>query len=99
MYQSERSSQEPMKSVLENNPEIYFVPPKRSSDWGKWEFKPGSYYDSTIGSKHTYWKDVDLPKANKDIDQFRKDMLRWGYCKIEDALSEVQVAQIRQNKN
>ncbi|MFL2526594.1 MAG: hypothetical protein ACJ0Q3_03805 [Candidatus Azotimanducaceae bacterium] len=27
MYREEISSQEPMKSVLENNPEIYFVPP------------------------------------------------------------------------
>ncbi len=34
MYHAERSLQEPMKSVLENNPEIYFVPPKCSSEWG-----------------------------------------------------------------
>ena len=32
MYHSEVSSQEPMASVLASNPEIYFVPPKRSSE-------------------------------------------------------------------
>ena len=35
MYRAERTSREPMKSVLENNPEIYIVPPQRSSTWGK----------------------------------------------------------------
>tara|TARA_R110002072_G_scaffold1780_5_gene14660 strand:+ start:3500 stop:4741 length:1242 start_codon:yes stop_codon:yes gene_type:complete len=96
MYHAERSSQEPMKSVLENNPEIYFVPPKRSSEWGKWEFKPGSYYDTTTGTKHPYWQDKKLPQASKDIKQLRADMLTWGYCKIEDALSVDQVELIRQ---
>ena len=38
MYRAERTSREPMKSVLENNPEIYIVPPQRSSTWGNWEF-------------------------------------------------------------
>ncbi|MGK0340059.1 MAG: ectoine hydroxylase-related dioxygenase (phytanoyl-CoA dioxygenase family), partial [Candidatus Azotimanducaceae bacterium] len=96
MYRAELASKDPMKSVLEDNPEIYFVAPKRSSEWGQWAFKPGSYYDTTIGSKHPYWKDADLPKATKDIKRLRADMLKWGYCKIEDALSEDQVAIIRQ---
>jgi ectoine hydroxylase-related dioxygenase (phytanoyl-CoA dioxygenase family) len=96
MYHAELSCQEPMKSVLENNPEIYFVPPKRSSDWGNWEFKPGSYYDTTTGSKHPYWQNKDLPRASKNIEQLRSDMLTWGYCKIEDALSASQVAVIHQ---
>ena len=96
MYREEISSQEPMKSVLENNPEIYFVPPCRGKDWGNWEFKPGSYYDTTTGSKHPYWQNQDLPKATKDIVQLRKDMLRWGYCKIEEALSEKQVRIVKE---
>ena len=96
MYREEISSQEPMKSVLENNPEIYFVPPCRGKDWGNWEFKPGSYYDTTTGSKHPYWQNQDLPKATKDIVQLRKDMLRWGYCKIEQALSEEQVRIVKE---
>jgi ectoine hydroxylase-related dioxygenase (phytanoyl-CoA dioxygenase family) len=96
MYREQISSQEPMKSVLENNPEIYFVPPQRASDWGNWEFKPGSYYDTTVGSKHSYWKGQVLPRASKDLDQLRQDMLRWGYCKIDEALSRKQVEVIRQ---
>lgn len=96
MYHAELSSKDPMQSVLKDNPEIYFVPPKRSREWGEWEFKPGSYYDTTIGSKHAYWKNEDLPKATKDIKRLRSDMLKWGYCKIENALSDHQVAIVRQ---
>jgi len=88
-------SQEPIKSLHENNPEIYFVPPKRGHDWGTWEFKPGSYYDTTTGAKHPYWKAVDLPKPTKDIERLRHDMLNWGYCKVEDALAADRVAALR----
>jgi ectoine hydroxylase-related dioxygenase (phytanoyl-CoA dioxygenase family) len=95
MYRAQIASIEPMKSVLENNPEIYFVTPQRSADWGKWEFRPGSYYDTTTGAKHPYWQDHDLPQATKDIEQLRRDMLQWGYCKIKDALSADQVALMR----
>ncbi len=96
MYERELASKDPMKSVLEANPEIYFVPPKRSSEWGQWEYKPGSYYDTTIASKHPYWKDKDLPIPTKDIARLRADMLNWGYCKIEGALSADQIAVIHQ---
>ena len=96
MYQEELASKDPMNSVLEANPEIYFVPPKRSSEWGQWEFKSGSYYDTTIAAKHPYWKDKDLPIPTKDIQRLRADMLNWGYCKIENALSAEQVAIIHQ---
>ncbi len=95
MYHDEVTSQEPMKSVLENNPEIYFVPPKGGSEWGQWEFKPGAYYDTTTGSKHPYWKDKDLPQATKNIAQLRQDMVKWGYCSVEDAVSAEQVQVIR----
>jgi ectoine hydroxylase-related dioxygenase (phytanoyl-CoA dioxygenase family) len=96
MYRAETTSTEPMKSVLENNPEIYFVPPKRGSEWGNWEFKAGSYYDTTTGAKHPHWRDKDLPQPSKDIEQLRRDMLRWGYCKVESALSPEQVAVVRE---
>lgn len=95
MYADDPMAREPMKSILENNPEIYFVPPKRGSEWGTWEFKPGSYYDTTTGSKHPYWKDKDLPQPTKDIDQLRADLLRWGYCIVEDAIAPAQVEEIR----
>lgn len=95
MYQAELSAKDPMASVLECNPDIYFVPPKRSSEWGQWAFKAGAYYDTTTGSKHSYWSDKDLPVATKDIDRLRSDMLTWGYCKIEDAVIPEQVAIIK----
>ena len=96
MYRDQVHSQEPMKSMLENNPEIYFVPPQRGSDWGNWEFRPGSYYDTTTGAKHPHWQDIALPQATRNIDQLRHDMLNWGYCKIEDALSAAQVEIVRE---
>ena len=96
IYRAETRSKEPMASLLANNPEIYFVPPQRRSEWGNWEFKPGSYYDTTIGSKHAFWRDLDLPQPSKDIDRLRNDLLRWGYCKVEDALSADQIKIMRQ---
>jgi ectoine hydroxylase-related dioxygenase (phytanoyl-CoA dioxygenase family) len=95
MYGGDPMAKEPMKSVLANNPEIYFVPPKRGADWGTWEFKPGSYYDTTTGSKHPYWKDKGLPSPTKDINQLRSDLVEWGYCIVEDAIAPDQVEAIR----
>ena len=96
MYHAERTCAEPMASVLENNPEIHFVTPKRGDQWGKWEYVPGSYYDTTIGSKHSHWRSYDLPKPSRDIAQLRNDMLTWGYCKIADALSPEQTKVIHE---
>lgn len=95
MYRAERASREPMRSVLDNNPEIYIVPPRRASDWGNWEFKAGSYYDTTTGSKHPDWAGLELPQPAKDIDRLRADLVRWGYCLVEDALSQEQVERVR----
>ena len=95
MYADELAAKDPMQSVLEANPEIYFVPPKRSREWGEWEFKHGSYYDTTVAAKHPHWHDQDLPTATKDINRLRSDMVTWGYCKIADAVSPDQVAVIR----
>ena len=96
MYRAETESQEPMQSLLQNNPEIYFVAPMRSSQWGAWEFKRGSYYDTTTGAQHPYWRDKKLPQPSKDLQELRRDLLKWGYCKIENALSTEQVAIIQQ---
>lgn len=95
MYAEELASKDPMRSVVKANPEIYFVPPKRAKEWGQWEFKPGSYYDTTTGAKHPYWQDKDLPVASRDLNRLRSDMLTWGYCKIEGALSAAQVEVVR----
>lgn len=96
IYREEVQSQEPMKSVLENNPEIYFVQQKRGSDWGKWDFKAGAYYDTTTGAKHPAWKNEILPRATRDIKQLRLDLVRWGYCVIKDAIVPARVAILRE---
>lgn len=91
MYRAQVRSPEPMKSVIENNPEIYFVPPRPGSDWGNWEYKPGSYYDTTTGSKHPEWRDDGLPQPSVDLAQLRSDFVTWGYCKIDNAVAPDQV--------
>ena len=96
MYHAEVSSLEPMGSVRADNPEIYFVPPKRSDEWGEWEYRPGAYYDTTIGAKHPDWQDADLPVSTRDIDRLRRDFVEWGYCKVEGAIAPDQVALLRQ---
>lgn len=96
MYADELSAKEPMASVLKNNPEIYFVPPKRAAEWGNWAYKKGAYYDTTTGAKHPHWQNQDLPQPSKDLHRLRSDLRRWGYCKVDQALSASQVHTIRQ---
>jgi ectoine hydroxylase-related dioxygenase (phytanoyl-CoA dioxygenase family) len=78
-------SGQPLRSMLENNP--WLQPPnlKAPLAWGE-----GGYWDTTVGRDHPYWKTQKLPQATQDIVQMRKDFLRWGYCLIEDGLSQSQ---------
>ena len=75
-------SREPYQSLYEANPNM--LPPKTGEHllWGE-----GKYYDTTVARKHTYWKDLSLPKPEKDIAQLRQDFHEWGYCLVEDGLS------------
>ena len=79
------SSREPFKSLYEHNP--WLMPPdyKKPLEWGA-----GGYWDTTVARKHEYWKSYDLPCATKDIHQMRRDFKQWGFCLIEDAMSERQ---------
>jgi len=95
IYGEEVLSQEPMASVLKNNPEIYFVQQKRGADWGKWEFQAGAYYDTTTGAKHPAWQSEALPRATREIEQLRRDLVWWGYCVIEDAVAPDKVESLR----
>ena len=78
-------SKEPYQSIFKNNP--WMMPPdlKRPLEWGG-----GQYWDTTVARKHEYWKKFDLPKPSKDINQIRKDFLKWGFALIEDAMSKNQ---------
>ena len=75
-------SREPYQSLYEANPNMR--PPKTGERllWGE-----DKYYDTTVARKHTYWKDLSLPKPEKDIAQLRQDFHEWGYCLVEDGLS------------
>ena len=51
------------------------------------------YYDTTVPRKHNYWKQFDdLPVETKDINKARRDLQKYGFCLIEDAMSEYQRA-------
>ena len=54
------------------------------------------YYDTTVPRKHNYWKQFDdLPRETKDINQARRDLQKYGFCLIEDAMSEYQRSYMR----
>ena len=54
------------------------------------------YYDTTVARKHEYWKQFnDLPIETKDIYQARKDLDKYGYCLIEDGMSNAQCSYMR----
>ena len=49
------------------------------------------YYDTTVPRQHNYWKEFDdLPRETKDINKARRDLQKYGFCLIEDAMSEYQ---------
>ena len=81
-YRNFVHSREPYQSLYEANPNMR--PPKTGERllWGE-----DKYYDTTVARKHTYWKDLSLPKPEKDIAQLRQDFHEWGYCLVEDGLS------------
>lgn len=54
------------------------------------------YYDTTVPRKHNYWKQFnDLPHETKDINLARHHLRKYGFCLIEDAMSERQCAYMR----
>ena len=54
------------------------------------------YYDTTVPRKHSYWKQFDdLPCETKDINKARQDLQKYGFCLIEDAMSEYQCSYMR----
>lgn len=84
------TSRQPLKSLYENNP--WLTPPnmKLPLEWGN-----GGYWDTTVARKHPYWKEMDLPQPTKDIGEMRHSILEWGYCLIEEGLSQEQCERFR----
>lgn len=66
----------------------------RSAEGGGLNGTP--YYDTTVARKHNYWKQFnDLPHETKDINKARQDLRNYGFCLIEDAMSEYQCSYMR----
>ena len=66
----------------------------RSAEGGGLNGTP--YYDTTVPRKHNYWKQFDdLPRETKDINKARRDLQKYGFCLIEDAMSEYQCSYMR----
>jgi ectoine hydroxylase-related dioxygenase (phytanoyl-CoA dioxygenase family) len=89
-YAAFLNSGEPYASIFVNNP--WLLPPTADAEleWGK-----GWYYDTTVARKHEYWRDIVLPTPTKDLQQLRHDLYEWGFCLIEDGLSNEQCSRIR----
>ena len=77
-------SQEPYTSIFKNNP--WLLPP----DFKKPLESGDHFWNTTVGRKHPYWKNKNLPKPTKEIKQIRKDFKKWGYALIEDGMSKKQ---------
>ena len=77
-------SQEPYTSIFKNNP--WLLPPnfKKPLESGD------HFWNTTVGRKHPYWKNKNLPKPTKEIKQIRKDFKKWGYALIEEGMSKKQ---------
>ncbi len=66
----------------------------RSAEGGGLNGTP--YYDTTVPRKHNYWKQFDdLPRETKDIHKARRDLQKYGFCLIEDAMSPYQCEYMR----
>ena len=75
-------------------PILRFILKRRNAAANGASDQPASH--TTVGAKHPYWKDKDLPVATKDIQRLRSDMLTWGYRKIENAVSAEHIAVLHQ---
>ncbi|NCF33573.1 MAG: hypothetical protein GWP50_08390 [Proteobacteria bacterium] len=53
-------------------------------------------YYNTQGAAADYWRDANLPNPSKDINRLRQDLAEWGYCLIDQALSDEQLTRMKQ---
>ena len=55
-----------------------------------------SHYYNTTGSALDYWQGAQLPRPTRDIDACRRDLRCWGYCLIDEAMSDPQCVAMRE---
>ncbi len=85
VYGAFLGSGEPYRSLLEHNPWLRAPRVRDRLEWGR-----GWYYDTTVARRHPYWRTQELPTPSKRLDVLRRDFHRWGYCLIEEGVSEAQ---------
>lgn len=85
LYADFLQSYGPYRSMMANNPWLRPPDVTQPLEWGT-----GRYWDTTVGRKHPYWSQHALPQPTKEIRQLRKDLLKWGYCLIEQGMSRAQ---------
>eukprot|EP00404_Azadinium_spinosum_P037252 CAMPEP_0180664458 /NCGR_PEP_ID=MMETSP1037_2-20121125/60640_1 /TAXON_ID=632150 /ORGANISM="Azadinium spinosum, Strain 3D9" /LENGTH=311 /DNA_ID=CAMNT_0022692597 /DNA_START=48 /DNA_END=980 /DNA_ORIENTATION=- len=97
LYHDISGFREPFKSLFANHPWMRPPSPRKPLVWGPQpQYGYERYWDTTVARKHEYWKDFDLPKPTKNINQLRHDLVKWGFCLIEDGLSKAQYAHMKQ---
>jgi hypothetical protein len=47
-------------------------------------------------SRHPYYRDLPYPRPTEDIAQLRHDLFDWGFCLVEDGMSDEQVTRLRE---
>jgi ectoine hydroxylase-related dioxygenase (phytanoyl-CoA dioxygenase family) len=53
---------------------------------------PSNYYNTTDSATLEFYADEDLPQPTKQIETCRRDLSQWGFCLVEEAMSEPQRA-------
>jgi ectoine hydroxylase-related dioxygenase (phytanoyl-CoA dioxygenase family) len=93
LYTRFLKSGEPLKSWREQD---FAFTPSPSGDENGVDLNDDSLYYNTQGSAKDYWKEHGpLPQPSKDLRQLRKDLHQFGFCLVEDALSEEQLQVMR----
>ena len=84
---------EPFQSLEKQG--LVFTPSPSGGENGV-DLNDDSLYYNTQGSAKEYWgKNGPLPSPTKEIKQLRNDFREFGYCLVEDALSQEQLHTMR----
>ena len=58
-----------------------------------------SHYYNTTGSALEHWQGVQLPQPTRGIEACRRDLQCWGYCLVDEALSNPQCEAMLSTRN
>jgi hypothetical protein len=55
-----------------------------------------SHYYNTTGNALDHWQGIQLPQPTRQIDACRRDLRCWGYCLVDEAMSDPQCVAMRE---